>query len=72
MRSFAASACPIRSTASVGPAALQRDHAEEMQAVDLARIGFQDAAIELLGFRQLPGVVAPERKLIQSVDAGRV
>ena len=52
--------------------AVLRDHAEDMQAVDLARIGFQDAAIELLGFRQLPGVVTPERKLIQSVDAGRV
>ena len=51
-----------------GPAGLQRDHPEEMQAVELARVGVEDAAIELLGFLQLSGLVTPERELVQSVD----
>ena len=35
---------------------------------ELARIGLQDAAIELLGFAQLSCLVAPECELEQPVD----
>ena len=53
------------------PAVLQRDHAEIVEAVELARVGLQDAAVKLFGLAQLPGLMTPERKLEQSVDPRR-
>ena len=39
-----------------------------IEAVELARIGLQNAAIKLLGLAQLPGLMTAERELEQSVD----
>src|SRR5690349_14576462 len=52
-------------------AVLQRDHAEIVEAIELARVGLQDAAIKLLGLAQLTGLMTAERKLEQSVDPRR-
>ncbi len=59
----------LRSARPPAPACgLQRDHAEEVQAIELARIDFEDAAVELLGLAELAVLMTPERKLKKAVD----